>query len=84
MNVPVEKEPVRVTLRQREVLVLMSQRGQMCIGDLAPLLGVSYVAVIKMVNRLEQKELVRRKVDEWDRRRTLLILTEVGKSIVHE
>ena len=58
MNVRVEK--VTVTLRQREILMLMSRRSQVCIGDLALLLGVSYVAVIKMVNRLEQKELVRR------------------------
>jgi len=48
------------------------------------MLGVSSVAATKKVNRLERQELVRRKADEWDRRRTLLILTEVGQSIVHE
>ncbi len=74
----------RVTPHQREILRLLAQRKQVTIGELASLLGVSSVAATKKVNRLEWQELVRRKADEWDRRRTLLILTEVGQSIVHE
>ena len=73
-----EKEPVKVTLRQREVLTLVSQRDQMYIGGLASLLGVSYVAVIKIVNRLEQKQMVERVPDEWDRRRVFVNLTSAG------
>ncbi len=73
-----------MTPHQREILRLLAQRKQVTIGELASLLGVSSVAATKKVNRLEWQELVRRKADEWDRRRTLLILTEVGQSIVHE
>lgn len=79
-----EKEPVTVTLRQREVLRLVSQRGRVSIGDLAFLLGVSYVAVIKIVNRLERKQLVERVPDEWDRRRVFVNLTSAGWSILNE
>ena len=80
----VKEKRVIVTLRQREVLTHMLQREQLSIGELASQLGVTYVAVIKIVKRLEHKQLVQRKVDEWDRRRTLLIPTEVGRSIIHD
>jgi DNA-binding MarR family transcriptional regulator len=73
-----------MTLRQREVLTLVSQRHQVSIGELATLLGVSYVAVIKIVNRLERKQLVERVPDEWDRRRVFLNLTSAGWSILNE
>lgn len=79
-----EKEPVTVTLRQREVLALVSQRGRVSIGDLASLLGVSYVAVIKIVNRLVHKQLVERVPDDWDRRRVFVHLTSAGWSILNE
>jgi DNA-binding MarR family transcriptional regulator len=79
-----KEKRLTVTLRQREVLTHVLKRHQMSIGELASRLGVSYVAVIKLVNRLERKQLVQRKTDEWDRRRTLLILTEGGKSIIHD
>jgi DNA-binding MarR family transcriptional regulator len=80
----VEKEPVTVTLRQREVLTLVSQRDQVSIGVIASLLGVSYVAVIKIVNRLVHKQLVERVPDEWDRRRVFVRLTSAGWSILNE
>jgi DNA-binding MarR family transcriptional regulator len=73
-----------MTLRQREVLTLVSQRHQVSIGELATLLGVSYVAVIKIVNRLERKQLVERVPDEWDRRRVFVNLTSAGWSILNE
>lgn len=73
-----------MTLRQREVLTLVSQRHQVSIGELASLLGVSYVAVIKIVNRLERKQLVERVPDEWDRRRVFVNLTSAGWSILNE
>ena len=75
---------VTVTRRQREVLTLVSQRRRVCIGDLGSLLGVSYVAVIKIVNRLERKQLVERVRDEWDRRRVFVNLTSAGWSILNE
>ena len=77
-------EKRRVTLHQRDILRLLAQHKQVTIGELASFLGVSSVAATKHANRLQQKELLRRQVDEWDRRRTLLILTELGKSIIHD
>ena len=78
-----EEKYVSVTLRQREVLTLLLQR-RLSIGELASLLGVSYVAAIKIVNRLEQKHLVKRVGDEWDRRRVFVNLTSAGWSMLNE
>ena len=78
-----EEKYFSVTLRQREVLTLLSQR-RLSIGELASLLGVSYVAAIKIVNRLEQKDLVKRVGDEWDRRRVFVNLTSAGWSMLNE
>jgi len=77
-------EKRRVTRHQREILRLLSQRKQVTIGELASFLGVSSVAATKHANRLEQKELVRRKVDEWDRRRVFVNLTSAGWSMLNE
>ena len=83
LKVRVGMEEVTVTRRQREILTLVSQRRRVCIGDLGSLLGVSYVAVIKIVNRLERKQLVERVRDEWDRRRVFVNLTSAGWSILN-
>ena len=79
-----EEEHISVTLHQRDVLTLLAQRNRVSIGELASLLDVSYVAVIKVVNRLEQKQLVERVVDEWDRRRVFVSLTPAGWRILNE
>lgn len=76
-------ENVRVTLRQREVLRLLSQCDRMSVGELAALLGTSSASATKKVQRLEQKRLVKRVVDQWDRRRVLVNLTDEGGSVLH-
>ena len=76
-------ENVRVTRRQREVLRLLSQRDQMSVGELAALLGTSSTSATKNVQRLEQKHLVERVADQWDRRRVLVNLTDEGESVLH-
>ena len=80
----VEEKRMTVTQHQRAILQLLSQSNQMTIGELASLLGVSSVAATKNIHRLERKKLVKREVDKWDRRRTLLILTDAGSSILNQ
>jgi DNA-binding MarR family transcriptional regulator len=80
----VKEKPVNLTRHQRELLQLLSQHQDVTIGELASLLGVTSVAATKNIHRLEQKRLVRRVEDERDRRRTLIVLTATGQSIVDE
>ncbi|MFL5653193.1 MAG: MarR family winged helix-turn-helix transcriptional regulator [Ktedonobacteraceae bacterium] len=79
-----KEKDVTVTLRQREVLSLVSHHDALCIGELASHLSVSHVAVIKIVQRLEREQLVERVTDEWDRRRVFVHLTPAGRSITNE
>lgn len=73
-----------VTPRQREILTLLSQRQQWTIGEIAALLGVRSAAASKSVARLERKKLVKRQVDEWDRRNVLVSLTAISRSLLDE
>ncbi|MGI9060423.1 MAG: MarR family winged helix-turn-helix transcriptional regulator [Ktedonobacteraceae bacterium] len=75
---------VTVTPRQREILTLLSQRQQWTIGEIASLLGVSSAAASKCVDRLERKKLVKRQIDEWDRRNVLVSLTAISHSLLNE
>jgi DNA-binding MarR family transcriptional regulator len=80
----VKEQRVIVTLRQREVLAFLARRHQVTVGEIASHFGVSSAAATKNVQRLEQKKLVRRVVDEWDRRRILVSLTSAGRSVFQE
>ena len=80
----VKEKRVKVTQHQSIVLKLLAQHEQVTIGTLAALLGVSSVAATKNVHRLEEKRLVMRVVDEQDRRRTLIILTDTGQNMVND
>ena len=67
-----------ISSRQREVLTVLSQREQWSLGEIATAVGVSHVAITKIVDRLESKGLVKRDVDYTDRRRVLVNLTRAG------
>jgi MarR family len=69
-----KEKRVKVTLNQITLLMHLSHH-QVSIGELAALLRRSSAATTKNVQRLEQKRLVKRVVDEWDRRRILVSLT---------
>lgn len=73
-----------VSRHQQKILHHLSQNKHISIGELASLLGVSHAAATKNVDRLERKRLVKRKFDEMDRRRVLVLLTPLGLSIVNE
>lgn len=83
-KVIVKEIHVTVTPRQREILTLLSQRQQWTIGEIASLLGVSSAAASKCVDRLERKKLVKRQIDEWDRRNVLVSLTAISHSLLNE
>ena len=71
-----------ISSRQREILNVLSQREQWSLGEIATAVGVSHVAVTKIVDRLESKGLVKRDVDYADRRRVLVNVTRAGTAIL--
>ena len=76
------QEPFLLTLRQREVLMLLSRRQQWTIGEIATALGVSAPAATKAVVRLETKGFVSRSENEMDRRRVNVRLTRAATEII--
>jgi len=80
--VMVPQKSTTVTSRQVEVLTLLSRFTSCSLGEIASALGVSYAATSKMINRLEDKRLVTRSINEMDRRSTDIRLTEKGTQIV--
>jgi DNA-binding MarR family transcriptional regulator len=73
---------MEISSRQREFLIVLAQREQWSLGEIATAVGVSHVAVTKIVDRLESKGLVKRDVDYADRRRVLVNLTRAGTTIL--
>src|SRR5438128_11794519 len=73
---------MRISSRQREILTVLSQREQWSLGEIATAVGVSHVAITKIVDRLENKGLVKRDVDYTDRRRVLVNLTRAGTTML--
>jgi len=80
--VMVRRKSSTVTSHQVEVLTVLSHSAFCCIGEIASAFGVSYAAASKMVNRLEDKGLVTRSINEMDRRSTEIHITEKGSQIV--
>ena len=71
-----------ISSRQHEILIVLSQREQWSLGEIATAVGVSHVAIAKIVDRLEHKGLVKRDVDYNDRRRVLVNLTRAGTTML--
>lgn len=61
-------------------LVYIYQRGCVQPGDLAQVMNASTAYVAKMLRGLEEREMIRRRPDDQDRRRTLITLTKAGES----
>jgi DNA-binding MarR family transcriptional regulator len=76
------QESLPLTLRQREVLTLLSRRQQWSIGEIAAALGVSSAAATKAVVRLESKGFVSRSENEMDHRRVDVRLTRAATHIM--
>ena len=81
MNMVRQKSKV-VTSRQVEVLTMLSRTTFCSLGEIASSLGVSYAAVSKMIDRLEDEGLVTRSINEMDRRSTDIRITGKGTQIV--
>ena len=68
-----------LTLQQFGVLRYLSQKGIVPMGALGDELGVTPPVITGIIDRLETKGFVERKLSDDDRRRTDILLTERGK-----
>jgi DNA-binding MarR family transcriptional regulator len=76
-----------LTPQQHQALLAikgMPGKAGVTIGDLAGRLLVRHHSAVELVDRLEQKDLLRRDSDGQDGRRALLVLTEKGEAVLLE
>ena len=73
-----------VTGPQRLVIRLLGQTPGLAARDIASTLGIHPSTLTGVLARLEKQALIRREIDDEDRRRTLFELTPAGKRIDRE
>jgi DNA-binding MarR family transcriptional regulator len=64
-----------LTIAQGKAIAFLYHEGEQTMGALAAGLGIGMPAASELVDRLEERELVRRTVDPADRRRAIVELT---------
>jgi DNA-binding MarR family transcriptional regulator len=74
--------PDTVTLPQYRALVVLASAGATPIGDLAAELGVHPSTCTRLVDRLVQRQLVRRVSSGSDRRVSPVELTDAGRKLI--
>jgi DNA-binding MarR family transcriptional regulator len=73
-----------VTIAQHRVLVLLEGRGPQTMRALAEQLDVSPSTATRVCDRLVDKKLVRRRIDDEDRRAVLVDLTPRGRKLIEQ
>ena len=74
-------EPQGVTAQQFKVLIMIARFGAEAPADLCRMLSLDSGSMTRMLDRLEQKDLLARTRSEVDRRQIRLVLTEGGKAL---
>ena len=74
-------EPHGITAAQFKVLIIMAQFGVDTPARLCRILSLGSGSMARMLDRLEQKDLLSRKRSELDRRQVQLVLTAEGQRL---
>lgn len=75
-------EQTGVAFSRVRVLKRLARRGPMTLKDLAHATAMDQPATTVAINDLERRGMVAREVDDGDRRRKLVSLTDIGRSVV--
>ena len=79
----IEHSDIKITPEQVGLLLALSQQSEEVIqNDMAEVMGKDKSAILRFVDSLEEKELVRRVVDQNDRRKNYLTITKKGERIL--
>ena len=75
----------KLTMPQFVLLFKISEeKDEVTLKDMAEKLGKDKSAILRMIDLLEKKELVRRVVDQNDRRKNQLMVTKKGERLIAE
>ncbi|MFZ2339727.1 MAG: MarR family transcriptional regulator [Bacteroidales bacterium] len=79
----IEHADIMITKEQVGLLLALSLQSEEVIqNDMADVMGKDKSAILRFVDSLEEKELVRRTVDQKDRRKNYLTITEKGERVI--
>lgn len=80
-----EQTDIKLTTAQFGLLFTIKQeKEEVILKDIAAKMGKDKSAILRMVDALEKKELLRRAVDLKDKRKNQLIITKKGDRIISE
>ncbi|MBV5284217.1 MAG: MarR family transcriptional regulator [Paludibacter sp.] len=76
---------LKLTMPQFVLLFTINEeKEEVILKDMAEKLGKDKSAILRMIDLLEKKELVRRVVDQNDRRKNQLMVTKKGERLIAE
>jgi len=80
-----EQINIRLTMVQFGLLFSINEeKEEVILKDMAEKMGKDKSSILRMVDLLEKKELVRRVVDQNDRRKNQLLITKKGERYITE
>ncbi|MGE4586189.1 MAG: MarR family winged helix-turn-helix transcriptional regulator [Mangrovibacterium sp.] len=80
-----EQAPVQLTIDQYALLLsLNKQEDEVIQKNMAEAMGKKQSALIKLIDSLEKKKLIKRIVDTNDRRKNILTITKKGEHIMKQ
>lgn len=79
------QEEVKISIEQFSLLHAISKESEEVIQkDMAEMMGKDKSAILRLIDSLEEKELVRRVVDTKDRRKNYLMVTKTGNRVLEQ
>jgi MarR family transcriptional regulator, transcriptional regulator for hemolysin len=76
---------IKLTIEQFGLLHAINMKNEDVIQqDMADLMGKDKSAIYRVIDSLEEKELVRRVVDKNDRRKNFLMVTKKGEAVIEQ
>ena len=76
---------IKLTIEQFGLLHAINMKNEDVIQqDMAEIMGKDKSAIYRVIDSLEEKELVRRVVDKNDRRKNFLMVTKKGEAVIEQ
>ena len=80
-----ERAEIKLTIEQFGLLHAINMKNEDVIQqDMADIMGKDKSAIYRVIDSLEEKELVRRVVDKNDRRKNFLMVTKKGEAVIEQ
>jgi len=81
----IEQAEVVLSIEQHAVLHILNEReSDVILNEMADAMGKDKSAILRIIDVLEEKELVRRAVDPKDRRKKFLMVTKKGEQVIEK